>query len=67
MSGKILTLELLPKMLLANQIAGFLKCNICKKLRDQVDLLFTDKHQSFVQASAIAFGWHGQSCPKYPI
>ena len=61
MSGKILVQELLPKMSLANQIAGFIKVQyLSKKLRDQVGFLFTDKRHSFLQVSAIAFSGRGQ-------
>ena len=37
-----------------------------KRLRDQVDFLFADKHQSFLQVSALASGGCGQACPKHP-
>ena len=63
MPNKILVLELLTKMFLTNEISGFFSL---KKLRAQVDFLFVDKDQSFLQVGAIAFGGHGQPCPKYP-
>ena len=34
-------------------------------MQGQVDFLFAE-HQSFQQVGAIAFGGHGQACPKYP-
>ena len=37
-----------------------------KKIRDQVDFLFPDKHQSFLQVGAVAFGWRGQAYLKKP-
>ena len=36
-----------------------------KRLRGQVEFLFADKHQN-KHVSTIAFGRHGQPCPKYP-
>ena len=50
MPGKIHILELLPKMVLANQLI----------------FLFADKHQSFLQVSASAVNGCVQACPKYP-
>ena len=35
-----------------------------KKMRDQVDYLSADKHQSFLQGSANDFVGCGQACPK---
>ena len=55
----------MPKMFLANQFARFCK-SLLKKLKDQVDYLFAEKHQNFLQVSAIAFAGCGQVCPKYP-
>ena len=66
MSGKIFVLQLLPKMFLNNHIPGFFKVQYQKKLRAQGEFLFADKYQSLLQVGAIAFGWCGQSCPKYP-
>ena len=37
-----------------------------KKLRDQVDFLFADKHQGSLWVSAIASGGCGQACPNQP-
>ena len=31
---------------------------------DQINLLFADKRQSFLQVGAIAFGGCGKVCPK---
>ena len=65
-SGKILVLELLPKMFLANQIAGLFKVfYLPKKLRVQV-YSFVDKHQSFLQYGTIVYPEYGQACPKVP-
>ena len=33
-------------------------------MMDQVNLLFADKPQSFLQVGAIAFGGCGKVCPK---
>ena len=52
MSGKTVVVELSP-MFLTNHIAGFLSVISLKKLSDQVDLQFTDKHQNFLQVTAI--------------
>ena len=44
---------------MANQIAGlFLK-------RDHVDFLIAEKHQSFLQSSAVDFGGRDQAYPRY--
>ena len=32
---------------------------------DQVDLLFADRQQSFLQVVTIVFGGCGQACPKH--
>ena len=48
------------------RLQHFVKPNNCKKLRDQADFLFSDKHQSFLPVSAIAFGGRGQVYPEYP-
>ena len=39
--------------------------SIKRIVRDQVDVWFADKHQTFLQVNAIAFGWCGQVCPGY--
>ena len=45
MFGKILVLELLPKMLSANQIAGFFKLEyLLNYMRYQHDFLYIDKY-----------------------
>ena len=39
---------------LANQIAGFFKVQyLKKKVRDEVDFLYVNQHQSFLQGSII--------------
>ena len=46
-------------MLLANQIAGFFKVQYLKKeVRGQVDFLYVNKHQSFLQGDTIVLAWH---------
>ena len=65
MSGKTVVVELSP-MFLTNHIAGFLSVISLKQLSDQVDLQFTDKHQNFLQVTAITFAVCGQAHPKYP-
>ena len=35
-------------------------------MSDQVDFLFADKLQSFLQVGTIAFGMHGPAFPNYP-
>ena len=32
----------------------------------EVDILPTDKHESFLQAHSIILGARSQACPKYP-
>ena len=52
-------------MFLINQIAGSFKVqNLLKRFRDQIDFLFADKHQSFLQIGTIVFG--GPDIPKVP-
>ena len=61
-----MVLKLWTKMPTANQIAGFFKVLYLKKeVRDQVDFLHVDKHQSFLQVDNIDFGGRGQVCSKY--
>ena len=33
---------------------------------DEIDFLFGDKHQSFLQVSTIIFDLHNQTWPKFP-
>ena len=35
-----------------------------KEVRDEVDFLHADKHQTFLQLDTINFGEHGHSCPN---
>ena len=66
-TGKILVLELLAKILSANQIAGFFKILCLKKeMNDEVLFWHTEKHQSLLQLDTIIFGVCNQACPKYP-
>ena len=37
-----------------------------KEMRGEVDFLFTDKHQSFLQVDTFIFCGCGQACQKYP-
>ena len=46
MSGKVLILDLLPKMFLTNQNERFFKCNICKKIEGSSLLFLVDKQYS---------------------
>ena len=55
-----------PKSSWSIRLQHFLKCNISKKLRNQVDFLFMDKHHSFLQGGIIADGGHDQTCSNYP-
>ena len=46
------------KMLLANQITGFFKVQYLKKeVRGQVDFLYINKHQSFLQWYTVVLAW----------
>ena len=51
----------MTKMLLADQIAGFLKYSI----RGEINFLHADKRKCFVQGDTILFGEHVWACPKY--
>ena len=54
LSDESLFLKLCVKMLLANQIAGFFKIQYLKKeVRGQVDFLYVNKHQRFLQGDTI--------------
>ena len=66
MTDRIHVLELLPRIVLTSLIAGFFKSNISKTFKDQVDFLFADKYQDFLQFGVIAFGGCGKVCLKYP-
>ena len=35
-------------------------------MKDEVDFLFTDKRQRFLQVDTIILGVCGQACPSYP-
>ena len=53
-----LVLKLSVKMLLVNQTAGFFKVQyLKKKVKDQVDFLYVNKHQSFLQGNFIVLAW----------
>ena len=63
---KILVLELMTRMLLANQIAGFFKVDyLVKETSGEINFLHADKHQCFVQGDTILCGEHFWACPKY--
>ena len=66
MSGKTLFWRFCPKCSWPIRLQDSLKSNIFKKLRNQLDFLFADKHKSFLQVDFTAFGGRGQACPKYP-
>ena len=34
-----------------------LKCNLKKEVRDQVDFLYVNRHQSFLQGDTIVLAW----------
>ena len=36
-----------------------------KKGRDELNFLYADKYQIFLQIETVNYGGHGQSCPKY--
>ena len=71
MSGKILAKFLFwsycPKCSWPIILQDSFKGNVRKKIRDEADFLSADKHQSFLQFGAIAFGGYGQMCPKYKM
>ena len=55
LSVESLVLTLCVKMLL---IVGFFKVQYLKKtVRDQVDFLYVNKHQSFLQGDTIVLAW----------
>ena len=65
MSGKNLVLKLNTKMLLANQIAGSLNCNISKTI-GVIKLIFLHAGTCLLKLQSddvILHEW-GQSCPK---
>ena len=63
MSGKILVLELKAKMLLANQISGFLNFNISKTIGGiKVVFLHEDAYLLKLQTDVILHEWV-QVCP----
>ena len=41
-------------------------CISPKNVRDKVDFLHADKHESFLQVVIITLGVRSQACPKYP-
>ena len=41
-------------------------CNIKEKVKNEIDLLPTNKYQSFLQIDVIILGVCGQACPNYP-
>ena len=38
-----------------------------KEVSDEVDFLYADKHESFLQIDSIIFDGDGQAFPKFPI
>ena len=38
-----------------------------KEVSDEVDFLYADKHESFLQIDTIIFDGDGQAFPKFPI
>ena len=53
-------------MLLANQIAGFLKMYYLEKeVVDEVYLWHADKNRSFLQVDTTILCVRSQTCPKY--
>ena len=66
-SGKILVLQLLVKMLSANTIAGFFKIQYFKKeVNDKLYFWHADKHWSIPQVNTISLAVCNQACPKSP-
>ena len=61
MSGKNQVLELNAKMLLANQIAGFLNFNISKTIGG-IKLIFC--MQEHIKIDDVILGGYGRACPK---
>ena len=35
-------------------------------MRDEIDFLSADKHESFLQGDGVTLGVHSQACLKYP-
>ena len=65
--SKFISLELWAKILLANQITGFLEMQYLKKeVNDEVYFWHTDKYQSFLQVDTIILYVCNQESPKYP-
>ena len=64
MSGKNLVLELNTKMLLANQIAGFLNLN--NYWSYEVDFLHAGTYLLKLQIDYVILGRHSQACPGMP-
>ena len=67
MSGKILVLELKAKMLLANQISGFLNFNISKTIGGmKVVFLHEDAYLLKLQTDDVILHEWVQVCPGMP-
>ena len=67
MSGKILVLELKAKMLLANQISGFLNFNISKTMGGiKVVFLHEDAYLLKLQTDDVILHEWVQVCPGMP-
>ena len=56
----------LSEVIYQNVLYNSLKCNISKKLRNQVYFVFASKHQSLLQGGDIGFGGHDQAFTKCP-
>ena len=39
------------------RLKDYLKCNLKKEVRDQVDFLYVNRHQSFLQGDTIVLAW----------
>ena len=67
MSGRILVLDLWAKVLLVNQIEGFVKMYYLKKeVASEVYFLHAHKHQSFLQVDTINLGVRSLTDSKRP-
>ena len=65
MSGKNLILKLNIKLILTNEITGFLKFNISKAIRVTKWIFFTCMYISIKDTNDdVILGGHAQTCPK---
>ena len=64
MSGKNLVLKLNTRMLSANQIAGFLNCNISKTFGGIKLILHAGTYILKFQIDDVILGGHAQVCPS---